>query len=147
MWRCVAGDVLLRLHRRSARLFHVCIAAALETHCIAGHDQCGGKSCIRVGRARTMLSSCCAQPFVAAVCACRAACLGFSLPAPNSLLQDSGGGPDVAVAIHPNYQDRVVLLQQDNRVAIETFEEVRPGEIRVGFRNAAGGQSRRDRDV
>lgn len=40
-------------------------------------------------------------------------------------LQDSGGGPDVAVAIHPNYQDRVVLLQQDNRVAIETFEEVR----------------------
>ncbi|PRW20485.1 exosome complex component RRP41-like protein isoform A [Chlorella sorokiniana] len=41
-----------------------------------------------------------------------------------SNLQDSGGGPDVAVAIHPNYQDRVVLLQQDNRVAIETFEEV-----------------------
>lgn len=29
------------------------------------------------------------------------------------------------MAIHPNYQDRVVLLQQDNRVAIETFEEVR----------------------
>ena len=40
-------------------------------------------------------------------------------------MQDSGGGPDVAVAIHPNFQDRVVLLQQDNRVAIETFEEVR----------------------
>ncbi len=39
-------------------------------------------------------------------------------------LQDSGGGPDVAVAIHPNFDDRVVLLQQDNRVAIETFEEV-----------------------
>lgn len=39
--------------------------------------------------------------------------------------QDSSGGPDVAVAVHPNHGDRVVLLQQDNRLAAETFEEVR----------------------
>lgn len=40
-------------------------------------------------------------------------------------VEDAGGGPDVAVAVHPNYADKVVLLQQDNRVAVETFEEVR----------------------
>lgn len=30
----------------------------------------------------------------------------------------------MVVAIHPNHSNRVVLLQQDNRVAVETFEEV-----------------------
>lgn len=38
----------------------------------------------------------------------------------------------MAVAIHPNYQDRVVLLQQDARVAIETFEEVGAAEVAGG---------------
>lgn len=28
------------------------------------------------------------------------------------------------MAIHPNHANRVVLLQQDNRVAVDTFEEV-----------------------
>ncbi|GAB4815311.1 hypothetical protein N2152v2_002357 [Parachlorella kessleri] len=38
-------------------------------------------------------------------------------------LEDSGGGPDVVLAVQPNL-DKVVLLQADNRLAIETFEEV-----------------------
>lgn len=38
-------------------------------------------------------------------------------------MEDSGGGPDVVLAVQPN-TDKVVLLQSDNRLAIETFEEV-----------------------
>lgn len=60
--------------------------------------------------------------------------------------QDSGGGPDVAVALHPNYGDRVVLLQQDNRVAVETFEEVGAGPrvrlCRVSKAGEGGASSR-----
>ena len=37
--------------------------------------------------------------------------------------EDSGGGPDVVVALHPNL-DKVVLLQSDNKLSIERFEEV-----------------------
>lgn len=38
-------------------------------------------------------------------------------------LEDCGGGPDIAVALHPKL-DKVVLLQADNRLGVETFEEV-----------------------
>ena len=38
-------------------------------------------------------------------------------------IEDSGGGPDVVVALHPGI-DKVVLLQSDNKLSIETFEEV-----------------------
>lgn len=37
--------------------------------------------------------------------------------------EDSGGGPDVVLALHPGL-DKVVLLQSDNKLSIETFEEV-----------------------
>ena len=37
--------------------------------------------------------------------------------------EDSGGGPDVVVALHPGLE-KVVLLQSDNKLSIETFEEV-----------------------
>lgn len=37
--------------------------------------------------------------------------------------EDSGGGPDVSVAYHPNL-DKVVLLQMDNRLADDKFELV-----------------------
>lgn len=38
-------------------------------------------------------------------------------------IEDSGGGPDVVVALHPS-MDNMVLLQSDNRISLETFEEV-----------------------
>lgn len=57
-----------------------------------------------------------------------AALVSFSAPTLAALVSalacPAGGGPDVVVAIHPNHSSRVVLLQQDNRVAVETFEEV-----------------------
>ena len=37
--------------------------------------------------------------------------------------EDSGGGPDVAVAIHPNL-NKTVLLQMDNKIAVDVFEGV-----------------------
>lgn len=38
-------------------------------------------------------------------------------------LEDAGGGPDVSVALAPN-SDKLVLVQMDNRLPIETFERV-----------------------
>ena len=38
-------------------------------------------------------------------------------------MEDSGGGPDVAVAIHPN-MNKTVLLQMDNKVPIDVFEGI-----------------------
>lgn len=38
-------------------------------------------------------------------------------------LEDSGGGPDVVVALQPGL-DKIILLQSDNKVSIETFEEI-----------------------
>jgi exosome complex component RRP41 len=40
-----------------------------------------------------------------------------------SHLEESGGGPDVAVALQTN-GDRLVLLQMDGRLPAETFEKV-----------------------
>lgn len=40
-----------------------------------------------------------------------------------NFLEDSGGGPDVVVAMHTNL-DTVVLLQSDSRLAMDTFESV-----------------------
>jgi exosome complex component RRP41 len=37
-------------------------------------------------------------------------------------MEDSGGGPDVSVAVHPN-MDRLVLLQMDGKLPPEVFEE------------------------
>lgn len=38
-------------------------------------------------------------------------------------VEDSAMGPDVSVALHPNL-DKVVLLQMDSRLPIDTFEAV-----------------------
>ena len=37
--------------------------------------------------------------------------------------EDGGGGPDVVVGLHPSL-NRLILLQSDNRISIETFEEL-----------------------
>lgn len=36
--------------------------------------------------------------------------------------EDSGGGPDISVALHPNL-DRLVLLQMDGKLPPDVFEE------------------------
>lgn len=56
-----------------------------------------------------------------------AACAAGHLDSTNVLdmnyVEDSGGGPDVSVAIHPNL-DKTVLLQMDNKVGIDVFEGI-----------------------
>ncbi len=37
-------------------------------------------------------------------------------------LEDAGGGPDIAVALQPN-TERLVLLQMDSKLPLDTFEE------------------------
>lgn len=37
--------------------------------------------------------------------------------------EDSGGGPDVVVGLHPTL-DKIVLLQSDSKISIEVFEEL-----------------------
>jgi exosome complex component RRP41 len=37
-------------------------------------------------------------------------------------MEDSGGGPDISVAVHPN-MDRLVLLQMDGKLLPDVLEE------------------------
>ena len=39
-------------------------------------------------------------------------------------VEDSGGGPDVVVALHANL-NKLVVLQMDNKLPLETLETVR----------------------
>lgn len=56
-----------------------------------------------------------------------AACAAGHLDGTNILdmnySEDSGGGPDVSVAIHPNL-DKTVLLQMDNKIGVDVFEGI-----------------------
>ena len=38
-------------------------------------------------------------------------------------IEDSGGGPDISVAMH-KHTSEIVLLQMDNRLSLDTFESV-----------------------
>lgn len=71
-----------------------------------------------------MAAAAAAIPMRDLVASCAAGYLESTALLDLNYMEDSGGGPDVAVAIHANHEDRVVLLQQDNRLSIETFEEV-----------------------
>ena len=83
----------------------------------------GGTRCACINAACLALAAA-AVPMRDIVASCAAGFLEGTALLDLNYSEDSGGGPDVALAIHPNHADRVVLLQQDNRVAIETFEEV-----------------------
>ncbi|KAI7840133.1 hypothetical protein COHA_006172 [Chlorella ohadii] len=83
----------------------------------------GGTRCACINAAFMALAAA-AVPMRDILASCAAGYLESTALLDLNYVEDSGGGPDVAVAIHPNFDDRVVLLQQDNRVAIETFEEV-----------------------
>ena len=55
--------------------------------------------------------------------ACAAGYLDSTSILDMNYMEDSGGGPDVAVAIHPNLST-TILLQMDNKIAIDVFEGV-----------------------
>lgn len=57
------------------------------------------------------------------VAACAAGYLDETALLDLNYIEDSGGGPDISVALHPQF-DRVVLLQMDNRLPLETFQSV-----------------------
>lgn len=83
----------------------------------------GGTRCACINAA-CMAAAAAAIPMRDLVASCAAGYLESTALLDLNYMEDSGGGPDVAVAIHANHEDRVVLLQQDNRLSIETFEEV-----------------------
>lgn len=83
----------------------------------------GGTRCACINAAFLALAAA-AVPMRDIVASCAAGYLESTALLDLNYMEDSGGGPDVALAIHPNFDSKVVLLQQDNRVGIETFEEV-----------------------
>lgn len=96
----------------------------------------GGTRCACINAACLAVAAA-AIPMRDLVASCAAGYLESTPLLDLNYLEDSGGGPDVAVAIHPNYDNRVVLLQQDNRLAIETFEQVLELAV-AGCRAVAG---------
>lgn len=82
----------------------------------------GGTRCACINAAFLALADA-GVPMRDVVASCAAGYLEGTALLDLNYLEDSGGGPDVVVALQPNL-DKVVLLQSDNRVAVETFEEV-----------------------
>lgn len=58
------------------------------------------------------------------VAACAAGHLDSTPLLDLNYVEDSGGGPDVVVALHATL-DKVVVLQMDNKLPLETLETVR----------------------
>ncbi len=66
---------------------------------------------------------CAGIPLKAVVASCAAGFLDETPLLDLNYIEDSGGGPDISVALHGNFDD-IVLLQMDNRLPLETFETV-----------------------
>lgn len=82
----------------------------------------GGTRCAGINAAFLALADA-GVPMRDTVAACAAGYLDSTALLDLNYLEDGGGGPDVAVALHPSL-DKVVLLQADARVGVDTFEEV-----------------------
>ena len=82
----------------------------------------GGTRCACINAAFLALADA-GIPMKDVVAACAAGYLDSTPLLDLNQLEDSGGGPDVVVGIHPGLE-KVVLLQSDNRLSIETFEQV-----------------------
>jgi exosome complex component RRP41 len=57
------------------------------------------------------------------VAACAAGYLEGTPLLDMNYLEDSAGGPDVSVALHPHL-DKMVLVQMDSKLPLDTFEGV-----------------------
>lgn len=82
----------------------------------------GGTRCACLNAAFLALADA-GVPMRDVVASCAAGYLDSTALLDLNYMEDSGGGPDVAVALQPGL-DKVVLLQADSRVGIDTFEEV-----------------------
>lgn len=94
----------------------------------------GGTRCASINAAFLALADA-GIPMKDIVCACAGGYLDSTVLLDLNYAEDSGGGPDVVVGLHPSL-DRMVLLQCDNRISIETFEEV-VGLVSEGCRAVA----------
>ena len=44
-------------------------------------------------------------------------------------MEESGGGPDVFVVLHPN-TDKIVILEVDSKLSLDSMESVRAAPLR-----------------
>ena len=82
----------------------------------------GGTRCASINAAFLALADA-GIPMKDIVCSCAGGYLDSTPLLDLNYLEDSGGGPDVVVALHPS-SENTVLLQSDNRISLETFEQV-----------------------
>lgn len=82
----------------------------------------GGTRCACINAAFLALADA-GVPMRDMVAACAAGYLDSTPLLDLNYMEDSGGGPDVVVGLQTGL-DKVVLLQSDNRLGIETFEAV-----------------------
>jgi exosome complex component RRP41 len=82
----------------------------------------GGTRCASINAAFLALADA-GIPMRDMICSCSGGYLDGAALLDLNYLEDSGGGPDVVVAMHPALGD-IVLLQADNRISLDTFEEV-----------------------
>lgn len=81
----------------------------------------GGTRCACINAASMALADA-GIPLRDAVASCAVGCLQSTALLDLNYMEDSGGGPDISVAVHPN-MDRLVLLQMDGKLPAEVFEE------------------------
>lgn len=82
----------------------------------------GGTRCACINAAFLALADA-GIPMRDVVAACAAGYLNGTPLLDLNYMEDSGGGPDVVVGVQAGL-DKVVLLQSDSRLPMETFEEV-----------------------
>lgn len=82
----------------------------------------GGTRCACINAAMLALAEA-GIPMRDVVAACAAGHLDSTPLLDLNYVEDSGGGPDVVVALHANL-DKVVVLQMDNKLPLETLETV-----------------------
>lgn len=81
----------------------------------------GGTRCACINAASMALADA-GIPMRDAVASCAVGFLQSTALLDLNYMEDSGGGPDISVAVHPN-MDRLVLLQMDGKLPPEVYEE------------------------
>lgn len=82
----------------------------------------GGTRCAAINAAFLALADA-GVPMRDMLAACAAGYLENTPLLDLNYMEDSGGGPDVVVALQPGI-DKIVLLQSDNKISVDNFEEV-----------------------
>lgn len=82
----------------------------------------GGTRCAAINAAFLALADA-GVPMRDMLAACAAGYLENTPLLDLNYMEDSGGGPDVVVALQPGI-DKIILLQSDNKISVDNFEEV-----------------------